>query len=151
MIVIRMRRTQQSHQYSKKYTIHNSKFYLKNLVGPRGSFPRGLLQFFQKAFWIAGKCEIRPRELSTASQPVNSLRCLFSFWNLFSTFVCWLINTWTDFWCKHILHNLLIIKCFRCFRCFRHYAGFSDGFPEFPVPMAIKWMDKMIRFPVISD
>ena len=110
MIVIRMRRTQQSHQYSKKYTIHNSKILLEKLGRSPRIHPRGLLQFFQKAFWIVGKCEIRPRELSTASQPVNSLRCLFSFWNLFRTFVYWLINTWTDFWCKHRLHKQLIIK-----------------------------------------
>jgi|GEM_PF-4727913 hypothetical protein len=54
MIVIRMRRTQQSHQYSKKYTIHNSKFYLKNLVGPCGSTRGGCYNFFRRPSELLG-------------------------------------------------------------------------------------------------
>lgn len=54
MIVIRMRRTQQSHQYSKKYTIHNSKILLEKLGRSPRIHPRGLLQFFRRPSELLG-------------------------------------------------------------------------------------------------
>lgn len=50
MARVGVRRTQQSHPYSKKYTIHCSKFLRENWVGPRGSARGGCYIRFQKAF-----------------------------------------------------------------------------------------------------